>query len=88
MFAILTKIIDRLRIKNTKMWSGNVISLNRMKRVNFSRRVDFSFGPIFSAQRASVTVMERIKHFAELRASNKILVDRSQMHQLHSWPTV
>lgn len=28
MFAIFTKIIDRIRIKNTKMWSGNVISLN------------------------------------------------------------
>lgn len=45
MFAIFTKIIYRICIKNTKMWSGNVISLNRMKRVNFSRRVDFLLAP-------------------------------------------
>lgn len=45
MLAIFTKIIDRIRLKNTKMWSGNVISLNRMKRVNFSRRVDFLLAP-------------------------------------------
>lgn len=45
MFAIFTKITDIICIKNTKMWSGNVISLHRMKRVNFSPRVDFLLAP-------------------------------------------